>query len=1368
MKTKLLVLITFSILINVNAQIKFLGHIVMENVNSMPYTTYIENVDMDGDGDLDLISIGNYGIKWFENTDGTNSNLISHQISDLSGIYINAKDFDKDGDMDIIFHNTGRPFYIENIDGNNDFAEPVNLTSTIVGIDKIYSISIEDLDKDEDLDIIISYRTEASFTSLGWLENIDGQGTFTVNEFAKYSNSTSMTTADIDGDNDIDIITFNYRNQEIEWFVNDGEQNFIKQTIISASVNNNGPILLKDIDNDNDLDLIISEVPSYSVDSVKLRILKNDGLGNFSEYYTVNTDVKDISRLHANDMDADGDIDIAFSSRKNNTVAWFQNLDGLGTLGNYKILNDNAKGAGCVISYDYDSDGDIDILSASQTDHKIALYENLDSFGNFSEEQTLTTSINNPQKVLSIDLDGDDDLDVIASDINNTLTWYENLDGKGTFGSQTTIGSGITSIINFAAKDFDNDGDIDIVTGDTNSDSSPLMWFENLDGQGKFSLPKSIGGTSFLKEIKAGDIDNDGDNDFIYNIGWSREHISWRENVDGKGDFSEYHIIETTVGNGGKIVLEDINNDQKIDVVLQSRGNIAWYINDGAGNFTENIISSAFYRGFSFSVDDIDKDGDFDIVSIYQSGYYGNNHIGWYENLDGLGNFGDIQIIDNNTLSVMEIYTEDLNNDGFVDIISRSLGGKIFWYEHTDGLGVFTTKKIIIERDSYINSIDLGDINADGKTDILSTYSLDPYGHEYEDDKILWYKNLGLGSNKINGIVKLDASSNGCENFGQPLSNVMVIADSNTETLGTFTLSNGYYQLFPDIGTYTTRVASSLNNYYSTNPNSYDHIFTEINTTEIASFCATPLNSIDDISISIFPISEARPGFEVTYQIVYKNTGTTVLSGNIVYKFEGSKLNFLNSTQPPSEETTDSLLFDFTNLQPFETKTINLTFNLLPPPTSNINDVLIHLVTINPNSGEQQTFAFNQLVIGSYDPNDIQVLEGKQILYEHTDKYLHYIIRFQNTGTASAINVQIENELDSKLDWTTMELESLSHNGYVKISNGNHVSFAFDNIFLPDSTKNEPNSHGYITYKIKPKKGIAIGDIILNKADIFFDFNPAITTNTVNTKIIVEDDDIDDDNDGILDNLDECSNTPLNTLVDIKGCILFPENNLVIETISETCPDKDNAKIIITAIETYDYVATLNGLDYNFTSDLTIDNLFPGNYELCISVPSESYEQCYTIALAEGTTISGKSSSTKSGKVSVNIEKGTAPYSISINGHVVLQTELSLFSVNASHGDFVEVGTSKSCEGKLSKTIELSSVISASPNPTYGTVEINLPVSQKEVTIDLYTIHSQLISTRSYPIENGKVKMNLKDKPNGVYFVKVYIAEPLSLKIVKQ
>lgn len=228
----------------------------------------------------------------------------------------------------------------------------------------------------------------------------------------------------------------------------------------------------------------------------------------------------------------------------------------------------------------------------------------------------------------------------------------------------------------------------------------------------------------------------------------------------------------------------------------------------------------------------------------------------------------------------------------------------------------------------------------------------------------------------------------------------------------------------------------------------------------------------------------------------------------------------------------------------------------------------------------------------------------------------------------------------------------------------------------------------------------------------------------------------------------------------------IPSDNFNIEVISETCPNKNNGKIIISANETYNYVAIINGVEYNFTNDLTIEDLAPDIYELCITIPPGSYEQCYFIELPEGVSISGRSSE-ESGRVSINIDKGTAPYKVLVNGKLVLQTFSTSFSIDVQHGDSVEVKTDKACEGSFSKMIDLVDEVIAYPNPTTGDFEIAIPINLENITIDLYTIHSQLISSTSYSVVNGKIQLSLKEKPTGLYLIRIYLDNPVMLKLIK-
>ncbi len=258
----------------------------------------------------------------------------------------------------------------------------------------------------------------------------------------------------------------------------------------------------------------------------------------------------------------------------------------------------------------------------------------------------------------------------------------------------------------------------------------------------------------------------------------------------------------------------------------------------------------------------------------------------------------------------------------------------------------------------------------------------------------------------------------------------------------------------------------------------------------------------------------------------------------------------------------------------------------------------------------------------------------------------------------------------------------------------------------------------------------------------------------------------DNDKDGVLNDVDICPDTPLGNVVDATGCTIFslPAENFTIEAISETCPDKNNGQILISAQENYPYQVTINGNNANLVNE----NLNPGIYNVCIAITEENYEQCFVVTIEEGVTISGKAT-VESGKASIEIEQGTAPYTVLVNNEFALETFSPSFSIdNIKHGDLVEVKTNISCEGVFSKSIDLFDEIVAYPNPTKGNFEIALPVSQNKVKIELYNIQSQLISVKEYNVVYGKVQLNLTNNATGLYFAKVYLDKPVLLKIIKE
>ncbi len=266
---------------------------------------------------------------------------------------------------------------------------------------------------------------------------------------------------------------------------------------------------------------------------------------------------------------------------------------------------------------------------------------------------------------------------------------------------------------------------------------------------------------------------------------------------------------------------------------------------------------------------------------------------------------------------------------------------------------------------------------------------------------------------------------------------------------------------------------------------------------------------------------------------------------------------------------------------------------------------------------------------------------------------------------------------------------------------------------------------------------------------------------------------LDDDNDGVMNNVDQCPNTTAGATVDATGCFMLPQNNFNIQVTSETCPTKNNGQLSITANENYNYSVTITGTNtsfsdtQSFTNSYLFENLTPDVYNVCITVTGESYEQCFIVEVVAGTTVSGKSS-VKANKATVEIEQGTAPYKVFVNGKEVLDTSAPVFTVNVKHGDLLEVKTAKTCEGVYAKSISLLNDFVIYPNPSSGTFEIAMPITEKQVVISIYNIQSQLISQRTYPVNYGKVNLDISNQPTGIYVVKVQLDKPVTLKLIKQ
>jgi uncharacterized repeat protein (TIGR01451 family) len=143
-------------------------------------------------------------------------------------------------------------------------------------------------------------------------------------------------------------------------------------------------------------------------------------------------------------------------------------------------------------------------------------------------------------------------------------------------------------------------------------------------------------------------------------------------------------------------------------------------------------------------------------------------------------------------------------------------------------------------------------------------------------------------------------------------------------------------------------------------------------------------------------------------------------------------------------------------------------------------------------------------VSGPYDPNDIAITPSGLCVdkFVSKDSILEYFVRFQNTGNYHAVNISVIDTLSANLDVNSIRLLHSSHHCYVELLDSNVVQFSFDNIYLQDSVSDEPNSHGNFSFSISPKKNVSEGVKVENRVDIYFDFNPAIQTNSVGITLV--------------------------------------------------------------------------------------------------------------------------------------------------------------------------------------------------------------------------------------------------------------------------
>ena len=243
----------------------------------------------------------------------------------------------------------------------------------------------------------------------------------------------------------------------------------------------------------------------------------------------------------------------------------------------------------------------------------------------------------------------------------------------------------------------------------------------------------------------------------------------------------------------------------------------------------------------------------------------------------------------------------------------------------------------------------------------------------------------------------------------------------------------------------------------------------------------------------------------------------------------------------------------------------------------------------------------------------------------------------------------------------------------------------------------------------------------------------------------------------------------------IEPCpiIDLPTNNFVIQAYSETCSDKNNGIIFIDAAQELNYIATINSENHAFTDTLVVSDLAPGTYPICITVEGYSNcEQCFELVIQEAPVLTGKTTlNTNTGRneVLVEVDAGTAPYTVLVNNEIIEEYTTNSFYVEVKHGDALEVVSSVVCEGKLSKSISILDDIRAYPNPTRSDIILMLPsLINSTIAIEVHNTLGVLVTSKEYSVVNGSVVIPMYQLSAGVYFVTISGDRSNVLRIVKE
>lgn len=661
--------------------------------------------DFDGDGDYDIAATSEANtatpenLAWWENM-GNGTSWTQHNIDTAASTEfcaVQAVDLDKDGDIDLVVaaDSLNDIIWYENRVKESGVFLKFTINNNFSGVCNVFPV---DMNKDTYIDIL---AVSPNTNKITWFENNGSQQGWAAHDIDTACNGVRFArAADINRDGLIDVSSASPTDGYVYWYQNSGTGTWTKKTVNPTVLFQNGyyanPI---DIDKDGDIDLLCTG------SGRDIRWYKNDGTGSTWEDMRIASSSGKGEDIFPLDMDLDGDIDLLCATGSSASFVWFENrlVDGFWE---ERIIADGYSFASAVCAADFDNDGDLDPVGAEGDFDKIYWWKNKLIHRNaaWNAGTTITDTIDNPQKIVSADIDRDGFLDIVAASYNDDrIAWYENL---GT--------------------------------------SPPTYTFRNITA-GYADGPRSL---------DVGDINNDGKLDVVF-VSELDNKLQWTKN-NLPGNWARYEIA-TDARVASAVVLIDVNRDGWLDIVVarqatssDSRYILVWYENDKTpldGGWTFRILNSSDPANgpVYLSIADIDKDLDIDILATYSA----DNKVRWFENIPGNPYSFSLKELPNTPDVPTDIKACDIDNDNDIDIIvnSKGLGGLnptaglviAYLNDGTPADGGWT-KQTIDSDAKDATALSIADLDNDGDLDLVANYYKST-SVSIKNSAIRWYSN---------------------------------------------------------------------------------------------------------------------------------------------------------------------------------------------------------------------------------------------------------------------------------------------------------------------------------------------------------------------------------------------------------------------------------------------------------------------------------------------------------------------------------------------------------------------------------------------------------------------------------------------------